>query len=206
MGGACVFPGGALDPADRLDPADPRYAGLAIAALPGQSLADTLAHYAGAVRELFEEAGIRIDALDELVPFAHWTTPEIEARRYDVRFFMAQAPEGQVLKADEHETTEAIWLDPSKALDGCRRGEILLAPPTWTTLRRLERFRSIGEVLAWARQTRAGNVSPRLFEENGQRTLALPGDPLYQPVEGFDTPTETRFVFGNGRWTAIEEG
>jgi 8-oxo-dGTP pyrophosphatase MutT (NUDIX family) len=206
MGGACVFPGGALDPADRLDPSDPRCAGLAIAALPGQSHADTIAHYAGAVRELFEEAGIRIDSLDALVPFAHWTTPEIEAKRYDVRFFMAQAPEGQALKADEHETTEAIWLDPSEALDACRRGDILLAPPTWTTLRWLERFRSIGEALAWARQARAGNVSPRLFEENGQRTLALPGDPRYPPVEGFDTPTETRFVFGNGRWTAIEKG
>src|SRR5688572_23673960 len=200
MGGACVFPGGALDPADRLDPADPRGAGLT--ALPGRSLADTVAHYAGAVRELFEEAGIRIDRLDALVPFAHWTTPEIEAKRYDVRFFMAQAPEGQSLKADNHEATEALWLDPSDALDRCRRGEILLAPPTWTTLRRLERFASIDEAVAWARASRSANVQPRLFEENGQRTLALPGDPLYPPVEGFDTPTETKFIFGNKRWTA----
>jgi 8-oxo-dGTP pyrophosphatase MutT (NUDIX family) len=204
MGGACVFPGGALDPGDWLDATDPRCAGQAIVPLPGLGLADTRAHYAGAVRELFEEAGVRIDRLDALVPFAHWTTPEIEAKRYDVRFFMGRAPAGQTLTADTHEATDAIWIDPTAALDHCRQGDIMLAPPTWTTLRRLERFESIDDAMAWARASRSGNVSPRLFEEDGRRMLALPGDPRYPPVEGFDTPAETRFVFDNKRWTAVE--
>lgn len=205
MGGASVFPGGALDPVDRLlEPGDPRCAGMTIPPLPEQSPSDTLAYYAAAVREVLEETGIRIDRLDALVPFAHWTTPEIEAKRYDVRFFIARAPEGQRLKADGREATDAIWVDPTDALDQCRRGDILLAPPTWTTLRRLEGFRSTEEAMAWARASRQANVQPRLFEEDGRRTLALPGDPLYPPVEGFDTPAETRFVFVGKRWTALE--
>ncbi len=204
MGGACVFPGGALDPGDRLDPADPRCTDLLITPMSGQSLGDTLAHYAAAVRELFEEAGIQIGRLDALVPFAHWTTPEIEAKRYDVRFFMAEAPDGQELRPDKHEATAALWLDPTDALERCRRGNILLAPPTWTTLRWLERFRTVDEAMEWAKASRPANVQPRLFEEGGRRTLALPGDPLYPPVDGFDTPAETRFVFGNKRWMAME--
>lgn len=207
MGGAHVFPGGRLDPEDRLDPDDPRCegAGAAIAALPGMPAAEAIAHYVGAVRELFEEAGIHIARLDALVPFAHWTTPEIEAKRYDVRFFLAEAPPDQEAVHNDAETTEVVWLDPSEAVARGRRDEIMLAPPTWTTLRRLERFATLGDAMRWARASRAGRVQPRLFERDGQRELALPGDPLYPPVEGFDTPTETRFLFLNGRWKAIEK-
>jgi hypothetical protein len=53
-------------------------------------------------------------------------------------------------------------------------------------------------------------VQPRLFEPGGKseggeggRLLALPGDVLYPPVEGFEAK-ETRFRFGNGRWTPLE--
>src|SRR5262245_46789983 len=104
MGGACVFPGGALDAADRVGASSDFT--FEVPLLSGLSLEETRAHYRGAVRELLEEAGIRITRPETLVPFAHWTTPEIEAKRYDVRFFMTVAPEGQELTADKHEMTE----------------------------------------------------------------------------------------------------
>src|SRR5678816_1424053 len=44
-------------------------------------------------------------SLDELAYFAHWVTPEIEIRRFDTRFFIARAPEGQTPIHDEGETT-----------------------------------------------------------------------------------------------------
>jgi 8-oxo-dGTP pyrophosphatase MutT (NUDIX family) len=56
------------------------------------------------VRELEEEANVRI-TIDDLQPFAHWVTPEIEIRRYDTRFFLARMPDGQVAKHDDSETT-----------------------------------------------------------------------------------------------------
>ncbi len=245
MGGAHVFPGGRVDPADRLLDQDACVgADLAAARLPELPAAAAIGHCVGALRELFEEAGILIaraapagsqDPIDvsriathraalaagdttlaeiaerervrldlsALLPFGHWVTPESEVKRYDVRFFMALAPVGQALVHDQGETTEAVWLRPAQAIDGCRSGDILLAPPTWTTLRWLERFQTADEALAWARAGHSWVVQPRLFELEGARMLALPGDHLYPRVHGFEA-TETRFRFGEGRWRAIE--
>ncbi|MEQ1897384.1 MAG: hypothetical protein ABL971_08365 [Vicinamibacterales bacterium] len=240
MGGAHVFPGGRLDEGDRLAEPAPLCDGLEHAARQISDLApaDGVAHHVGAIRELFEEAGLLLarpvtgtapaaaelsaqrralmagstsigpiaTALDvrlscqSLTYFANWRTPESEEKRYDVRFFITLVPEGPSATHDGDDTTESLWIDPAEATARCRRGELLLAPPTWTTLRWLDRFATVAEALAWARRQRPVRVQPRLFELDGRRLLALPGDEVYPPVEGFDTPRETRFRFAEGRW------
>jgi len=141
-------------------------------------------------------------ALDELAYFAHWVTPEIETRRFDTRFFIARAPEGQTPVHDDGETSHSEWLAPLAAIEQSRGGTISLPPPTWTTLSMLSRFGSIDEVFAWARRKPIPRVQPR-FEKRGERTLLFyPGDPMYPPVEGFDA-TETRFVLEDRRWRPI---
>ena len=240
MGGAHVFPGGRLDEGDHLPDPSLLCDGLEQAArqIPDLSAADSVAHHVGAVRELFEEAGLLLarpvagaapavaaltaqrgalmagstsigpiaSALDvrlscqALIYFANWRTPESEEKRYDVRFFLALAPEGPSAAPDGDDTTESLWIDPAEATVRCRRGEMLLAPPTWTTLRWLDRFATVGEAMAWARTQKPTKVQPRLFEVEGRRMLALPGDEVYPPVEGFNTPRETRFRFEDGRW------
>ena len=47
-----------------------------------------------ALRETAEETGVRLDE-DDLVPWAHWITPELEPRRYDTYFFLAGMPPDQ---------------------------------------------------------------------------------------------------------------
>jgi 8-oxo-dGTP pyrophosphatase MutT (NUDIX family) len=141
-------------------------------------------------------------SLDELAYFAHWVTPEIEIRRFDTRFFVARAPEGQTPIHDAGETTDSEWIEPATAIDRCRAGFISLPPPTWTTLQMLARFDSIDAVFEWARHKPIPRVQPR-FEKRGDQTLLFyPGDPMYPPVEGFDA-TETRFVLENRRWLPI---
>jgi 8-oxo-dGTP pyrophosphatase MutT (NUDIX family) len=141
-------------------------------------------------------------ALDELAYFAHWVTPEIETRRFDTRFFIARAPEGQTPVHDAGETSHSEWLAPMAAIERCRSGIISLPPPTWTTLSMLSRFGSIDEVLTWAREKPIPRVQPR-FERHGEQTLLFyPGDPMYPAVEGFDA-TETRFLLENRRWRPI---
>ncbi len=141
-------------------------------------------------------------ALDELAYFAHWVTPEIETRRFDTRFFIARAPEGQTPVHDDGETSHSEWLAPFAAIEQCRRGRISLPPPTWTTLSMLAKFDSIDEVLSWARRKAIPRVQPR-FEKRGEQTLLFyPGDPMYPPVEGFEA-TDTRFVLENRRWRPI---
>jgi 8-oxo-dGTP pyrophosphatase MutT (NUDIX family) len=141
-------------------------------------------------------------ALDELAYFAHWVTPEIETRRFDTRFFLARAPEGQTPVHDEGETSHSEWLAPLAAIERCRAGHISLPPPTWTTLDMLSKFDSIDAAFAWARRKPIPRVQPR-FEKRGERTLLFyPGDPMYPAVEGFEA-TETRFELENRRWRPI---
>ena len=161
---------------------------------------DEAAYRAAAVRELQEEANVSI-AVDDLVPFAHWVTPEIEIRRYDTRFFLARMPAGQTPKHDDSETTALDWLSPAEAIARFERKELLLPPPTWTTIRQLAHRASIADAFAWARSKPIVRVMPGFFEDNGVKTLTLPGDPLFPAIAGWDTPEETRFVLQDGaRW------
>lgn len=139
-------------------------------------------------------------ALDQLVHFAHWVTPEIEIKRFDARFFMATVPAGQEPVHDDHELTHGAWFDPEEALAECDRGAIALPPPTWTTLRILSRCSTVDEALAWARHVRIVRVQPGLTDQDGRMLLTLPGDRLHPPVAGAETPEVTRFVLDEGRW------
>ena len=197
MGGAYVFPGGRVDDADAggaraaafLDQ-PPRFADL--------TTADEWRFRSAAVRELMEEANVRV-GVDDLLPIAHWVTPDIDIRRYDTRFFLTLMPADQEARHDGNEMTELVWLAPAEALERCRRGEIMLPPPTWTTLRQLERHATLPELLAWARVTRVVRVQPGFFTSAEGNVLTLPGDPSYPTIEGWDIPEETRFVIQEGR-------
>jgi len=197
MAGAFVFPGGRVDDADAEGVHDaaflnqaPRFGDLT----PG----DEWRYRVAAVRELMEEANVRV-TVDDLVPIAHWVTPEIEIRRYDTRFFLTLMPEGQEARHDEAETTALAWLTPTEALERCRRGEIMLPPPTWTTLRQLERHATLVDLLAWARRTPVVRVQPGFVKDAAGSVLTLPGDPTYPTIDGWDVPAETRFVLQEGR-------
>lgn len=184
MAGAYVFPGGRVDDDD-------------VARANGDA---AQAHRLAAVREVQEEAGVVVDP-DELVLIAHWVTPEIEIRRYDTRFFLVRMPEGQHARHDAGETTELAWLSPRQAIDRGQRGEIMLPPPTWTTLKRLHRHHSVSDLFAWARSvTLIPRVQPHFLKDADQSVLTLPGDPTYPTIDGWEVPEETRFVLRDGRW------
>ncbi|HYB95857.1 MAG TPA: NUDIX hydrolase [Vicinamibacterales bacterium] len=196
MAGSYVFPGGRVDENDR-----PTHgASLPPPVFTDLSAADEAAFRTAAVRELHEEANVQI-TIDDLMPFAHWVTPEIETRRYDTRFFLARMPDDQVAKHDEGETTALAWLSPHDALARFARKEMLLPPPTWTTIWQLARRSSIEDAFAWARSRPIVRVMPGFFNNGDEATLTLPGDPTFPEIPGWETPDETRFVLEDGvRW------
>jgi 8-oxo-dGTP pyrophosphatase MutT (NUDIX family) len=187
MGGAYVFPGGRVDEHDLAE------------AQGDESRAFRLA----AARELHEEAGVRIE-VDALVPFAHWITPEVETRRYDTRFFLARMPANQDAQHDNDETTELAWLTPDEAIARSVSGELLLPPPTWTTLKQMQRHRTVGQLFAWAAQLPSiPAIQPHFLKDAERTMLTLPGDPTYPAVVGWEVPEDTRFLLRDGRWRPV---
>lgn len=196
MAGSYVFPGGRVDEHDR----PPKGEHLPKAVFPDLSDADEAAYRMAAVRELQEEANVYITIAD-LHPYAHWVTPEIEIRRYDTRFFIARMPEGQTARHDDSETTALDWLTPQEALARFQRKELLLPPPTYTSIRQLAPRTSIDDVIAWTRSRPIVRVMPGFFKNGEEATLTLPGDPLFPTIPGWEIPEETRFVLEQGqRW------
>jgi 8-oxo-dGTP pyrophosphatase MutT (NUDIX family) len=184
MAGAYVFPGGRVDDDD-------------VARASGDT---AQAYRLAAVRELHEEAGVVIDP-DDLMLIAHWVTPEIEIRRYDTQFFLVRMPDRQQAQHDARETTELAWLSPRDAIDRGVRGEIMLPPPTWTTLKRMVRHETITDLFAWAaRVTLIPRIQPHFLKDTDQAVLTLPGDPTYPTIDGWEVPEDTRFVLQDGRW------
>ena len=76
-------------------------------------------------------------ALDELVPYAHWITPEGMPKRFDTWFFLAAAPPEQVGAHDGKESTDSIWVSPREALEGGESGRFKLPFPTTRNLIKL---------------------------------------------------------------------
>jgi 8-oxo-dGTP pyrophosphatase MutT (NUDIX family) len=161
MGGAWVFPGGAVQDEDG-------------------DAAGT------AVRETEEEAGIVLDDAAALVPWSRWITPAQVKIRFDTWFFVGRAPEGADARVDGEECVDARWLRPQDALDAYQRDELLLVFPTIRHLQELTMFESVEHVLETGRRRRIEPIEPRVvLDQGGVARVLLPGEPGYDdaPVQ-----------------------
>lgn len=184
-GGFWVFPGGAVDAADR-------------AAAGGQ--ADQAARFAAA-REAYEEAGLRPDP-QSMVPISHWTTPVGEKRRFATWFYAAAVPPGAAVRIDGSEIHDYRWLNPRQALNVHKAGALPMLPPTYITLCALARYRSAAEALAGARQSPCPRVLPLMVTLEGEGGFATlyPGDAGYESGDMRAAGGRHRSFFGEGGW------
>ncbi|MER7666059.1 MULTISPECIES: NUDIX hydrolase [unclassified Streptomyces] len=112
---------------------------------------------------------------DLLAAWARWITPEFEPRRYDTWFFVAALPEGQRTRNASTEADRTVWIRPAEAAAGYDRGELLMMPPTVSTLRALERCGSAADALAAARQQDMAPVLATAELVDGELVLSWPG-------------------------------
>ncbi|RQP22977.1 MBL fold metallo-hydrolase [Piscinibacter terrae] len=120
--------------------------------------------------DLHRETGVRLD-LREVAYLSHWLTPLGRAKRFDTRFFIAAAPHGQVARHDGTEMTAHRWM---RIPDALAEGDALkLMGPTRATLMSLAHFKTVAEVMAWARSPReVPRIFPRIGEgAQGQRPV-----------------------------------
>ncbi len=97
--------------------------------------------------DVVKAAGLRL-AADRLHYFAHWITPEFSPKRFDTRFFVAEAPPGLRAVQDGAELVAHAWLAPADALRQHEAGELPMILPTIMNLERLATHDSIAAVLA----------------------------------------------------------
>jgi 8-oxo-dGTP pyrophosphatase MutT (NUDIX family) len=108
--------------------------------------------------ELLAGLGVRLDT-GRLRYWAWWVTPEVEARRYDTRFFLAGLPAGAAATAHLAEAERERWLAPGTA---AADWELPMLPPTRITLRELAGFDSAAAALAAGTERPVERVLPVL--------------------------------------------
>ncbi len=118
-------------------------------------------------------------AVDLLVPYAHWITPEGMKKRFDTWFFLAEAPPEQVGMHDGKESTDSIWLSPREALEGGASGRFTLPFPTTRNLIKLGKHRTVKAALDAASLDKIVTVMPVMTRLNGGRQLRIPADAGY---------------------------
>ena len=118
-------------------------------------------------------------AVDELVPYAHWITPEGMPKRFDTWFFLAAAPPDQLGAHDGRESTDSIWVSPREALQGGENGRFKLPFPTTRNLIKLGKEGSVGQALNAARGKPIVTVMPVMTRLNGGRQLRIPREAGY---------------------------
>jgi len=209
-GGAAVFPGGRVDPADAV-----------LAQTMGaadEEAIDELAARIAAIRETLEETGLVLGIrqrpslaearrardillgeghmapmlaamgweLDPglLVPFARWRPKHRHLRVYDTRFYLADLGTGAVdLLVDQTENTRLFWTGAAEALDHADAGRISVIFPTRRNLERLAQFGSFDDAVAHVAHYPSRMITPFVSEEDGQKWLRIPADAGY-PVTG----------------------
>jgi len=128
--------------------------------------------------DVLTEAGMVL-ALDALVPYARWITPEGMSKRFDTWFFLAAAPPEQLGAHDGRESTDSLWLSPREAVAGGQSGRFKLPFPTTRNLIKLGKQPNVRAALDDARGKPVVTVMPVLTKLNGGRQLRIPKEAGY---------------------------
>lgn len=192
MGGAWVFPGGAVEERDH-DEAE--------RLLTGDVALELRPWLVAGLRELAEETGVwlteppyfgdadRTDVYGEAISrglrldgsrsayFANWITPSMSPIRFDARFFLVELVVPVEPRPDGQEITEAMFVVPAVALRRAAAGEWLLPVPTRRALELLSGFATVDDALRAWRDREVVTIQPRLrIAADGSLEILLPGE------------------------------
>ena len=137
-----------------------------------------------AIAELCAALGLSID-LREWAYFSHWLTPPGAPKRFDTRFFVTRAPEGQAAEADYGEAQSLMWLTPAQALD--RATGLTLLPVTRRTLQALAPMPSTQAAMDHARaQGDVPLTMPRRAQSAKGLRIVLPDEHAWAEIGRLD--------------------
>lgn len=205
---ALVFPGGVVEEGDRdpawLDHVDGaagmdaeeralRIAGIretfeetaVLVAENAQGICPPLGDVGGqAFLDIVREHGLRLK-LDDVVPFAHWITPEMAPKRFDTHFYVARAPANGEAVCDGAETVALEWAAPADVLARAHAGERSILFPTRLNLARLAESGDSAAALTAAHRRPHFTVEPRPEKREGGMAIVIPAEAGYAETENF---------------------
>ena len=94
--------------------------------------------------------------LDNVIFYDHWITPDGAPKRFDTRFFLTKALLDHDIVHDNKETDSSCWALPEDILSLYDQGKVKLMPVTHVQLKRLSKFNTSDEALAFAKNQ--GNI------------------------------------------------
>ncbi len=134
------------------------------------------------ILELLKAADLRL-ALDTMVPFAHWITPEFMPKRFDTHFFLAVAPPDQLALHDGREHVDSTWVPPLRVLKEAEAGQWTIIFPTRLNIEKLAKAKSSAEALAQAKADTIATVVPWIDKTDAGTILRIRNDAGYDTLE-----------------------
>ncbi|NGN95132.1 NUDIX hydrolase [Nocardioides sp. KC13] len=110
---------------------------------------------------------------DLLAPWAAWTTPVFEPKRFATWFFVARLPEGQVTRDVSSESSSVHWLGAAEAVEQVEAGELAMMPPTYLNCLEVASIGSEDDVLAAAAERELTMFTPAVTEVDGGHALSM---------------------------------
>jgi len=89
--------------------------------------------------------------------FGRLITPKLSPIRFDTQFFLCKFPQKQNINLFSDELTEGLWGSPKQLLERYKKQQIKLIFPQYSTLQRLNKFKSIQEVFENSKEVSSRN-------------------------------------------------
>ncbi len=139
-----------------------------------KGLRDQLNAKSTTIQRIADQDDLRL-ATDRIAYWSHWITPLGEPRRFDTRFFVTRAPEGQIAAHDDWELTSSAWVTPATAIERALRREWMIIFPTLVNLKALAQHPTADA----AQPVPLPANQPKVY----QGRVVLPGDEGYEVAE-----------------------
>ena len=204
-GGMWVFPGGRLDPED--------YGAAGPSTEPTAEEIEQAAKIA-AQREADEEAKLVLEPAT-IRRWSQWTPPKapvvegLRSHRFSTAFFVGVAVgDTDAITVDDGEIRDHSWVSPEEMLSRHSAADVVLAPPTFITLKQLEGNNNPAEVLMAAPKgiAEVEHFATRVGEIEDGWVALYHGDVAYEGGAVDSSGPKHRLTMNGTDWEYVRHG